>query len=186
MKRLLVAALLLAALVPASSRAGACSPLNCSPSQFTLGNGSLLGVRGGVDRPVRVIDLRTGGTLWRLPPGVVVGNTLVHQDGTLVTWYDTVHGTRLRDAVRQVHGNFALVGASQDARAAVLARTQGKSTTFAILTPQRERIVKLGGNKWEFDALSGDRLFLIHYVGPGYEVRVLRIPSGVLDAPLNG
>src|SRR5207244_3877315 len=85
------------------------------------------------------------------------------------TWYDTVRGMRLRDAVRQAHGNFALVGASQDARAAVLARTQGKSTTFAILTPQRERIVKLGGNRWQFDALSGDRLFLIHYVGRGWD-----------------
>src|SRR4051812_24917392 len=136
---LLLAALLLAAFVPGASRAGACSPLDCSPSQFPLAKGSLLGVRGGIDRPVRVIDLRTGRTLWRLPPGVVVGNTLVHQDGTLVTWYDMVRGARLRDAVRQVHGNFALVGASQDARAAVLARTQSKSTTFAILTPQRER-----------------------------------------------
>ena len=184
MKRLLLAAVLLAAFIPGASRAGACSPLNCSPSQFAFGNGSLLGVRGGVDRPVRVIDLRTGRTLWRLPPGVVVANTLVHQDGTLVTWYDTVRGTRLRDAVRQAHGNFALVGASQDARAAVLARTQGKSTTFAILTPQRERIVKLGGNTWQFDALSGDRLFLIHYLGRGYEVRVLHLASGVLDAPL--
>jgi hypothetical protein len=184
MKRLLLAALLLAAFVPAASRAGACSPLSCSPTQFPLANGSLLGVRGGLERPVRVIDLRTGRTLWRLPPGIVVGNTLVHQDGTLVTWYDTARGTRLRDAVRQVHGNFALVGASQDARAAVLARTQNKSTTFAIVRPHRERVVKLGGNKWQFDALSGDRLFLIHYVGRGYEVRVLHIASGVLDAPL--
>src|SRR6266850_1023630 len=164
MKRLLLAAVLLAAFIPGASRAGACSPLNCSPSQFAFGNGSLLGVRGGVDRPVRVIDLRTGRTLWRLPPGVVVANTLVHQDGTLVTWYDTVRGARLRDAV--------------------LARTQGKSTTFVILTSQRERIVKLGGNTWQFDALSGDRLFLIHYLGRGYEVRVLHLASGVLDAPL--
>ena len=73
MKRLVLAALLLAALVPASSRAGACSPLNCSPSQFALGNGSLLGVRGAVNSPVRVLDLRTGKTLWRLPGGIVAG-----------------------------------------------------------------------------------------------------------------
>jgi hypothetical protein len=184
MKLALLVAVLVAAFVPAASRAGACSPLSCSPTQFPLANGSLLGVRGGLERPVRVIDLRTGRTLWRLPPGIVVGNTLIHQDGTLVTWYDTARGTRLRDAVRQVHGNFALVGASQDARAAVLARTQNKSTTFAIVRPHRERVVKLGGNKWQFDALSGDRLFLIHYVGRAYEVRVLHIASGVLDAPL--
>jgi hypothetical protein len=184
MKRLLVAVLLVAAFVPAASQAGACSPLTCSPSQFPLGNGALLGVRGGVDRPVRVIDLRTGATLWRLPPGVVVGSTLVHQDGRLVTWFDTVRGRRLRDAVRQAHGNFALVGASQDARAAVLARTQARSTTFVVLTPTGERLVKLGGRTWQFDALNGDRLFLIHYVRRGYEIRVLHVGSGVLDRPL--
>src|SRR5207237_8640971 len=109
------------------------------------------------------------------------------QDGTLVTWYDTVHGTRLRDAVRQVHGNFALAGASQDARAAVLARTQKKSTTFAILTPQRERVVRLGGHGWQFDALRGDRLFLIEYIGRSYRTRVLplgcRLSAARLGAP---
>jgi DNA-binding beta-propeller fold protein YncE len=184
MKRLVLVALLFAALVPAASRAGACSPLNCSPSQFMLGNGSLLAVRGAVYQNVRVIDLRTGNTLWRLPAGIVAGTTLVHQDGTLLTWYDAVRGARLRDAVLQVHGNFALAGASQDGRTAVVARTQGKSTTFALVTSDSERIVKLGGNRWRFDALSGDKLFLIHYLKRGYEIRVMHVRSGVLDAPL--
>lgn len=185
MKRLVLAALLLAALVPASSRAGACSPLNCSPSQFALGNGSLLGVRGAVNSPVRVLDLRTGKTLWRLPGGIVAGKMLVHKDGTLLTWYDAARGTRTHDAVLQAHGNFVLVGASQDGQSAVVARTQGKSTTFVIVTPNRnEHVVKLGGNKWRFDALNGDRLFLIHYLAKGYEIRVLHLRSGVLDEPL--
>lgn len=184
MKRLLFLAVFLTALVPAASRAGACSPLNCSPSQFTLGNGSLLGIRTAVGKPVRVIDLRTGNTLWRLPGGIVSGNTVVHKDGSLLTWYDAVRGVRKRDAVLRAKGNFALVGASQDARTAVLARTQGKSTTFALVTPNSERIAKLGGNKWQFDALNGDRLFLIHYLAKGYEIRVLHLSSGVLDGPL--
>jgi DNA-binding beta-propeller fold protein YncE len=184
MKRLVLVGLLLAALVPAASRAGACSPLNCSPSQFALGNGSLLAMRSTVDKPVRVLDLRTGKTLWRLPAGIVSGRTLVHKDGSLLTWYDAVRGARVHDAVLQARGNFALVGASQDGRTAVVARTQGKSTTFAIVTPKSERIVTLDGNKWRFDALNGDRLFLIHYLPKGYEIRVLHLRSGVLDAPL--
>jgi hypothetical protein len=184
-KRLVLIALLLAAFVPASSRAGACSPLTCSPSQFTLGNGSLLAVRGAVYENVRVIDLRTGNTLWRLPSGIVSGKTLVHKDGTLLTWYDAVRGRRVDDAVLQAHGNFVLVGASQNGRSAVVARTQGKSTTFVIVTPKRnEHVVKLGGNNWRFDALNGDRLFVIHYLSKGYEVRVLHLRSGVLDEPL--
>jgi hypothetical protein len=184
MKRLLLVAALLAALLPAASRAGACSPLNCSPSQFALGNGSLLAVRGAVNKPVRVLDLRTGKTLWRLPGGIVAGNTLVHKDGSLLTWYDAVRGTRVRDAVLQVHVKFVLVGASQDGRTAVVARTQRKSTTFAIITPTSERIVKLGGHTWRFDALNGDRLFLIQYLSKGYAIRVLHLRSAVLDAPL--
>jgi DNA-binding beta-propeller fold protein YncE len=184
MKRLVLIALLFAAVVPAASRAGACSPLNCSPSQFALGHGSLLGVRGAANKPVRVLDLRTGATLWRLPGGIVAGNTLIHKDGALLTWYDAVRGGRVHDAVLQVHGNFVLVGASQDGGTAVVARTQGKSTTFAIVTPKSERIVKLGGNKWQFDALNGDRLFVVHYLPKGYEIRVLHLGSGVLDEPL--
>jgi hypothetical protein len=182
--RLLLVALLLVAVLPCAAGAGVCSPLTCSPSQLTLRGGTLLAVRGGIDRPVRVIDLRTGKTLWRLPPGVVAGNTLLHQDGALVTWFDLTHGSRIRDALRQAHGNFTLVGASHDARVAVLARTQRKSTTFVLLTPERERLVKLGGHGWQFDALSGDRLFLVHYLQHGYEIRVLHIASGVLGAPL--
>jgi hypothetical protein len=184
MKRLLLLAILIAACVPASASAGACSPLTCSPSQFALGNGSLLAVRGAAYMPVRVLDLRTGKTLWRLPAGMVAGRTLVHQDGSLLTWYDAVHGARVHDAVLQVHGHFVLTGASQDGQTAVVSRTQGKSTTFALVTPTSERLVKLGGNKWRFDALNGDRLFLIHYLPKGYEIRVLHLRSGVLDKPL--
>ena len=185
MRRLLLGGvLLLAVLLPAASRAGGCSPLSCSTSQFAIGDGSLLGVRGGVDKPVRVIDLRTGKTRWRLPPGIVVGNTLVHQDGSLVTWYDVGRGLRVRDAMLQVHGTFVLVGASQNGRAAILARTQHASTTFAIVTPGGERAVNLAGNHWEFDALSGDRLFAIHHLSKGYEIRVVHVGSGVVDAPL--
>jgi hypothetical protein len=184
-KRLVLVALLLAGFVPAASRAGACSPLDCSPSQFTLARGSLLAVRNGVDKPLRVIDLRTGTTRSRLPAGVVSGNVLVHQDGSLLTWYSLTTGARLRDAVVQQHGAFQLVGLAQNGREAVLARTKQRSTTFAVVSPTAQRIVKLGGNRWTFDALNGDNLFLVRYLKHGYQIRLLHLASGALEkAPL--
>jgi hypothetical protein len=165
----------------AGARGAACSPLDCSASQFAFAGGSLLGVRGNVHMPLRVIDLRSGATRWRLPPGVVGGHVLVHQDGRLLTWFDAATGVRLGDAVLQAHGTFALTGSSQDGRTAVLARTQQRSTTFAVVSPRAERVVRLGGNRWTFDALNGDKLFLARALGGGYEVRLLHLASGVLD-----
>src|SRR5262249_349762 len=127
---LLCCALLGCALLAGSARPAACSPLDCSASQFEFAHGSLLGVRGSANMPMRVIDLRTGETRWRLPPGVVAGHVLVHQDGRLLTWFDAATGARLADAVVQAHGTFALTGVSQDGREVVLARTQQRSTTF--------------------------------------------------------
>jgi hypothetical protein len=182
MARLVVAAALLGALLPGVARGGACSPLDCSPSQFTLAHGTLLALRLSTDRPVRVVDLRSGATRWRLPPGIVSGHTLVHQDGALLTWYDLATGARLRDALLQQHGTFQLVGASQDGRTAVLARTEHRSTTFALVSDARRRIVRLGGRGWAFDALNGGKLFLVHYLKGGYEIRWLDGGNGPLGA----
>jgi hypothetical protein len=169
------------ALFAGTARPAACSPLDCSTSQFAFAHGALLGVRGSAHMPLRVIDLRTGETRWRLPPGVVAGRVLVHQDGRLLTWFDAATGARLADAVVQAHGAFALTGASQDGRDAVLARTQQRSTTFAIVSPVHERIVRLGGNRWSFDALSGKNLFLVRTLAAGYQIRLLRLASGFLE-----
>jgi hypothetical protein len=177
----LVLALLCCALLAGGARSAACSPLDCSTSQFAFAHGSLLGVRGNAQMPLRVIDLRTGETRWRLPPGVVAGHVLVHQDGPLLTWFDAASGARLADAVVQARGTFVLTGASQDGTQAVLARTQQRSTTFAIVSPDRERVVKLGGNRWSFDALNGDSLFLVRTLHAGYRIRLLRLASGVLE-----
>jgi hypothetical protein len=170
----LVAPLLLAAVLVLPRAAGGayCSPLDCAPSQFTLAHGTMLAVRVGVDKPVRVIDLRTGTTRWWLPPGIVTGETLVHRDGRLLTWYDLATGARLRDALLQTRGTFALVGASQDARRAVLARTQRLSTTFAIVSPAGQRTIRVGGSNWQFDALNGEFLYLVQDLSGGYRIRL--------------
>jgi hypothetical protein len=166
--------------LPGSAAGAACSPLNCAPSQFTLGHGALLGFRGSVDKPLRVIDLQTGATRWYLPAGIVAGDRLVHQDGALVTWFNAADGKRVAYAVLAVHGTFALVGTSQDGEQAVLARTQARSTTFAIVSHRASRIVKLGGNHWSFDALRGTKLFLIRTLGEGYQVRLVDLATNKL------
>ena len=180
MKRLALVLAATAALAPAAAWSAACSPLNCAPSQFVVGGGALLAVRGGPDKPVRVIDLRTGRTKWWLPPGIVTRDTLVHQDGSLVTWLSLVRGTRGPDAVLRAHGVFTLVGTSQGARQAVLARTQRHSTTFAIVSPTRQRLVSLRGGNWQFDALNGRDLFLIQQLRYGYEVRLYDLAANRL------
>jgi hypothetical protein len=174
-------AVLACALLADSGRGAGCSPLDCSSSQFSFAHGSLLGVRGNAHMPLRVIDLRTGETRWRLPPGVVAGHVLVHLDDRLLTWFDAATGARLADAVLQAHGTFSLTGVSQDGREAVLARTQKRSTTFAIVSPHGERIVRLGGNSWSFDALNGDNFFLVHTLRAGYQIRLLQPASGALE-----
>jgi hypothetical protein len=101
----------------------------------------------------------------------------VHQDGTLLTWFALATGARLADAVLQEHAPFVLVGLSQDGRRAVLARTQHRSTTFAVVSRTSQRDVELPGNRWRFVALSGERLFLVH---DGRELRIATLPLGGL------
>jgi hypothetical protein len=81
----------------------------------------------------------------------------------------------------QQHGAFKLVGLEQNGRQAVLARTQHRSTSFAVVSPKTQRLVKLAGNRWSFDALNGDNLFLLRYLKHGYEIRVVHLRSGALD-----
>jgi hypothetical protein len=137
------------------------------PALATAVLGALLLFQPVRAAPVRVIDLRTGRTEWRLPPGVVGGRLLVHRDGALLTWFDVTTGARAGDAVLQAHGRFALVGASQDGRVAVLARTQTRSTTFALVSRFGERDVTRAGH-WRFAALAR-RLTLVRAV-PGRPV----------------
>jgi hypothetical protein len=181
MRRLAFIAILICAAVPSAASAAACSPLDCAPSQFTLAHGTLLATRGAPDKPVRVIDLRTGATRWRLPAGIVEGTTLIHQEGPQLTWYDLATGARVRQTALAADGAFELVGGSQDGSRAVLALTERKTqTTFAVVSPQGERLVVVDGSGWSFDALRGSRLFLIHTLSRGYEVRLFDLAANRL------
>ena len=183
MKRVLLAAgLAAAAIVPGAAPGAACSPLSCAPNEVPLAGGKLLAVRtGGIGSNVRVLDLQSGKTKWWLPPGVFGGDLLIHQDGTLLTWFDAGTGARVASAVAHLRGTFSLVGGSLDGRRAVLARTERRRTTFAIFSPAGQRQVVLGGNTWSFDALAGDRLYLIRALRDGYQVRLYDLIRNTLD-----
>jgi hypothetical protein len=181
MKLLALCALLVGTCTPLAPGAG-CSPLTCGSSQVTLAHGNLLGVRAlGSSGPLRVIDLRTGATRWRLPSGMLGGNLLVNQDGTLLTWFNAATGARVGDAVAQTHGRFTLTGVSQDGSRAVLSRAQTRSTTFQIVSQTKQRRVVLGKNNWSFDALSGDKLYLLQWLKQGYVVRLYNLATNKLD-----
>jgi hypothetical protein len=183
MRRALVAlALAVAAALPGAAAGAGCSPLDCAPSQLPLAGGSLLAVRaGGIDGNLRVLDLRSGRTRWWLPAGTFGGNLLVHKDGTLLTWFDAASGARVASTVANLHGIFALVGSSQDGRRAVLARTERRRTTFLIVAPKRQRQIVLAGNSWSFNALAGERLYLIRGLRNGYQVRLYDLARNRLD-----
>lgn len=183
MKRLVVVAALAVLVAPGAAPASGCRPIDCAPSQVLLSGGNLLATRvAGIGGIVRVIDLRTGRTRAHLPPGMLEGGVLIHRDGKLLTWFDAATGARIGDAVFRQRGAFALVGASQDGRWAVLARTQAKRTTFALVSATSPaRVLTLGSNRWEFDALSGGHLFLLQRFRSGYEVRLYDLVGGGLD-----
>jgi hypothetical protein len=182
MKVLLPLLAVVVLVAPGAAHAIGCTPLDCAPSQFLVAHDTMLAVRGAADKPVRVIDLRTGATRWRLPAGVAAGNVLVHRDGPLVTWFDVARGSRLRDAVLEAHGGFRLVGVSQGGEWAVLQRTERRSTTFVLLSSRATRRVVLGGSTWSFDALRGNGLYLIDALTNGYEVRRYDLATNRLRA----
>jgi hypothetical protein len=109
---------------------------------------------------VRVLDLRTGRTRWRLPGGAISGSTLVHQDGQLLTWFNLATGARTGDAVLKEHARFVLVGLSQNGTSAVLARTERRTTSIAIVSQRRQTTVYFPGNHWSFEAVAGGSLYL--------------------------
>jgi hypothetical protein len=134
-----------------------------------------------VNKPVTVVDLKTGAFRWSVPAGLVGGNLLVHQDGARLVWYDASRGVRL-DAASLPSVEYSLAGVSQNGTRAVAFSTVGTGTKAAILSRNGERTIALPGKQWEFDALRGNNLFLIKYLQlGGYQVRLVHVGSGTLE-----
>jgi hypothetical protein len=182
MKRFAFVLVAAAVLLPSAAHAAACSPLTCAASQFSLAGGTMLGFRTSVGSPVRVVDLRTGATKWVLPAGVTAGDLLVHQQARTLVWYDASGGTRLR-AVALAAKGYRLAGVSQDGTRAVVTRVSNGATSLSVVSARGERTIALSGRNWSFDALRGDKLFLIRYLNEGgYQVRLVHVGSGRLEA----
>lgn len=177
MRKLLITCAVALAL-PGAAQSAACSPLDCAPSQFALGDGTLLGYRHAIDKPVTIVDLRTGRSTLTLPAGLTAGNVLVHQNGTQLQWYDMTTGEQTATA-DGVDGDLGAL--SQDGSRAVTIDLRG----VWIVSPTSNRFVALpAGDHWEVDGLRGDNLFLIHYLGNsgGYQIRLLHVATGTLEA----
>jgi WD40 repeat protein len=189
MKRLaLISLLVLAAALPGAAPGAGCSPLSCAASGVSVGNGYLAARPAGSQGVAQIVDLRTGALKWSLPQGVLVGHTLVDQSPAFLpklTWHDALTGKETGTAVVKAPGPFSLVGLSQDGSRAVLVNTSKKESTFAIVSQSGEQIFTLPTTQWGFDALSGDKLYLLKYLNSGYEIRVYDLASGQLaEKPL--
>ena len=177
MKKLLLVSLL-ALTLPGAARSAACSPLNCAPSQFSVAGGTLLGYRLASDRPVTVVDLATGKPRFALPDGITAGDVLVHQAGSSLEWWDLRTGAKTRTIELDQLGQLS--GVSQDGSRAVT--LLGQTLTVVSTDAQRSYTLPKGA-QWQFDALLGDKLFLIEYLKTGgYRVRLLDVSTGRLAA----
>ncbi len=117
-----------------------------------------------------------------LPAGVSAGDLLVHQQARTLVWYDASRGTRVGAVTLSAKG-YRLAGVSQDGTRAVVMRVSRGATTVVIVSARGERAIALPGKQWSFDALRGDKLFLIRYLKEGgYQVRLVRVGSGRLEA----
>jgi hypothetical protein len=183
MKRLaLVLGLVAAALLPASAPGAGCSPLDCASSGTPLGHGLLAARPQGVNGGVSVVDLRTGSIRWSLPAGVLTGTTLVHQDNYSLAWYDALTGEQIAAATVAADHIPSLVGTSQDGTQAVLVIRVKQRSTFLIVSPTGQKAIDLPTMAWDFDALSGNNLYLLRYLRNGYQVRRYDLATSTLIA----
>jgi WD40 repeat protein len=187
MKRLaLIGFLVLAAALPGAAPGAGCSPLDCAASGVSVGNGYLAARPGGAHGVAQIVDLRTGEVKWRLPQGMLNGRTLVEQpESQKLVWHDAITGKETGSATIKAAGPFSLVGLSQDGDRAVLVNVSKQESTFAVVSQSGEETLTLPGKQWGFDALSGDKLYLLKYLSSGYEIRLYDLGSNRLaDKPL--
>jgi hypothetical protein len=59
----------------------------------------------------------------------------------------------------------------------------GGATEVAVVSRTETRTLRVQGKRWDFDALSGDKLFLVKFVaGGGYQIRLAHVASGVVES----
>ena len=184
MKRLaLLSFLVLAAALPGAAPGAGCSPLDCAASGVSVGNGYLAARPGGAHGVAQIVDLRTGELKWSLPQGMLNGRTLVEQpESQTLVWHDAITGKVTGTATIKAAGPFSLVGLSQEGNRAVLVNVSKQESTFVVVSQTDEQTFTLPTNQWGFDALSGNKLYLLKYLNSGYEIRLYDLTSGQLIA----
>jgi hypothetical protein len=184
MKRLaLIGLLVLAAALPGAAPGAGCSPLDCAASGISVGNGFLAARPGGAHGVAQIVDLRTGELKWSLPQGMLNGRTLVEQpESQTLVWHDAITGKVTGTATIKAAGPFSLVGVSQEGNRAVLVNVSKQESTFVVVSQSDEQTFTLPTNQWGFDALSGNKLYLLKYLNNGYEIRLYDLGSNRLAA----
>lgn len=184
MKRLaLIGFLVLAAALPGAAPGAACSPLTCAASGTSIGDGLLAARPGGAYGAAQVVDLSTGSVKWRLPSGLLAGHVLVEQSAAQqLTWHNALTGEATAKATIRASGPLSLTGLSQDGSRAVLVNRSKKESTFTVVSTSGEQTFTLPTTNWGFDALSGNRLYLLKYLDSGYEIRLYDLAAGKLAA----
>jgi hypothetical protein len=179
---LLIGILAVAAVVPGAAPGAACSPLDCAASGVEIGHGLLAARPNGFNGVAQVVDLSDGSVKWRLPDGILAGHTLVEQsDSHEVTWHDAYTGEAVGKATfPATTDTFSLAGVSQDGTRAVMMRST-PDKTVVVVSRNGSLSFTLPDNDWDFDALSGDSLYLLHYVTGGYEIRRYDLGTRKLD-----
>jgi hypothetical protein len=183
MRRLLLTGLVaVAAALPGSAPGAACSPLDCAASGASIGNGLLAARPNGFRGAAQIVDLRSGAVKWRLPSGILAGHTLVEQSASHeVTWHDAYTGqTTGKATFPGTSDMFSLAGLSGDGKRAVLMRRTPDATVVVVSTSGSTSFTLPAGD-WDFDALSGNTVYLLRYLPSGYEIRRYDLATKRLD-----
>jgi hypothetical protein len=179
---LLIGVLAVAAVVPGAAPGAGCSPLDCAASGAAIGHDLLAARPDGFDGIAQIVDLHDGSVKWRLPSGILVGHTLVELSAAHeVTWHDAYTGKVTGKATfPATTDTFSLAGLSQNGSRAVLMR-RAPDNTVVVVSPAGSVSFTLPDKDWDFDALSGNTIYLLHYVTGGYEIRRYDVAARKLD-----
>jgi hypothetical protein len=190
-RKLALAAIAAAALVPSAARPDGCAPSVCGMASDTPPGSALVVLRpNGYFGPLQAFDVATGRARFTLPFGLASadGGTFLSPRSsrvrTTVVRYDARTGRRAGTWERR--GGWWIGGLSANGRFAALvdARSSRKRTGIDVVASSDGRLVRRVqlGPAWEVETVSNDarRLFLIEHRRSGYRVRLYDLAASRL------
>jgi hypothetical protein len=178
MKRLLPFLLLVVIPAPSAALADGCPPSTCGTTSSAVPGWHTLFVRpSGQHGPLHAFDLESDARRFSLPSGVLSadGRTFVSSarakaKRTTVARFHAPTGKLQRAS--SVRGRWQAVAVSADGSRYVLSRRRRGTTELRVAGSR----YSLRGN-YEVEALSGPRLFLVHWRNQGYELQQLDLDT---------